>query len=95
VSDEILTERRGRVLVITINRPDARNAVNLAVGQGLADAVDELDESAELSAAVITDAGGNFCEGMDMKAKEGAIAFAEKRKPNWTGTKEPAPWTSG
>jgi len=43
VSEEILTERRGRVLVITINRPEARNAVNLAVSQGLADAVDELD----------------------------------------------------
>jgi enoyl-CoA hydratase len=38
VSDEIATERRGRVLVITINRPDARNAVNLAVSQGLAKA---------------------------------------------------------
>jgi len=68
VSDEILTERRGRVLVITINRPESRNAVNLAVSQGLADAVDELDESAELSAAVITGAGGNFCAGMDLKA---------------------------
>jgi enoyl-CoA hydratase len=68
VSDEILTERRGRVLVITINRPESRNAVNLAVSQGLADAVDELDDSAELSAAVITGAGGNFCAGMDLKA---------------------------
>lgn len=68
VSDEILTERRGRVLVITINRPESRNAVNLAVSQGLADAVDELDESADLSAAVITGAGGNFCAGMDLKA---------------------------
>ena len=64
VSDEILTERHGRVLVITINRPDARNAVNLAVGQGLADAVDELDEDADLSVAVITGAGGNFCSRM-------------------------------
>ena len=54
MSDEILTERRGRVRVITINRPASRNEVNLAVSQGLADAVDELDESAELSAAVIT-----------------------------------------
>lgn len=68
VSDEILTERRGRVLVITINRPESRNAVNLAVSQGLADAVDDLDESADLSAAVITGAGGNFCAGMDLKA---------------------------
>lgn len=68
MSDEILTERRGRVLVITINRPDARNAVNLAVSQGLADAVDELDEDADLSVAVVTGAGGNFCAGMDLKA---------------------------
>jgi len=68
VSDEILTERRGRVLVITINRPESRNVVNLAVSKGLADAVDELDDSADLSVAVITGAGGNFCAGMDLKA---------------------------
>jgi enoyl-CoA hydratase len=52
VSDEILTERQGRTLVITINRPESRNAVHLAVSQGVADAVDELDENPELSAAV-------------------------------------------
>ncbi|MDT5053870.1 MAG: enoyl-CoA hydratase [Mycobacterium sp.] len=68
MSDEILTVRHGRVLVITINRPESRNAVNLAVSQGLADAVDELDENADLSVAVITGAGGNFCAGMDLKA---------------------------
>jgi enoyl-CoA hydratase len=42
--------------------------VNLAVSQGLADAVDELDEDDGLSAAVLTGAGGNFCAGMDLKA---------------------------
>ncbi|MFI2336606.1 crotonase/enoyl-CoA hydratase family protein [Nocardia rhamnosiphila] len=68
MSDEVLVERRGRTLVITINRPDARNAVNLAVSQGLADAMDELDDSAELSVAVLTGSGGNFCAGMDLKA---------------------------
>ncbi|WP_433520401.1 crotonase/enoyl-CoA hydratase family protein [Nocardia pseudovaccinii] len=68
MSDEVLRERRGRTLVITINRPDARNAINTAVSQGLADAVDELDESPELSVAVVTGAGGNFCAGMDLKA---------------------------
>ena len=68
MSDEILTERQGRILVITINRPESRNAVNLAVSQGLADAVDELDENPELSVAVLTGAGGNFCAGMDLKA---------------------------
>ena len=68
MSDEVLVERRGRTLVITINRPDARNAVNLAVSQGLADAMDELDDSPELSVAVLTGRGGSFCAGMDLKA---------------------------
>lgn len=68
MSDEVLRERRGRTLVITINRPNARNAINLAVSQGLADAVDELDASPELSVAVLTGSGGNFCAGMDLKA---------------------------
>ncbi|MGW0181640.1 crotonase/enoyl-CoA hydratase family protein [Nocardia sp. NPDC003345] len=68
MSDEVLVERRGRTLVITINRPDARNAVNLAVSRGLAGAMDELDDSPELSVAVLTGSGGNFCAGMDLKA---------------------------
>ena len=66
--EEILRERHGRVLVITINRPESRNALNLAVSHGLADAVDELDGTPELSVAVLTGAGGNFCAGMDLKA---------------------------
>jgi enoyl-CoA hydratase len=68
VSDEILVERRGAVQVITINRPEARNAVNAAVSTGVAAAVDELDESDELWAGVLTGAGGTFSSGMDLKA---------------------------
>jgi enoyl-CoA hydratase len=68
VADEILTERHGRTLVISINRPEARNAFNTAVSQGLADAMDELDATTELSVAIVTGAGGNFCAGMDLKA---------------------------
>ncbi|TQF65580.1 crotonase/enoyl-CoA hydratase family protein [Rhodococcus spelaei] len=68
MSDEVLLERRGRILVITINRPDARNAINSAVSHALAAAVDELDADADLSLAVLTGAGGNFCAGMDLKA---------------------------
>ena len=68
MSDEVLLERQGRTLIITINRPEARNAFNLAVAQGLADAVDELDDTPELSVAIITGAGGNFCAGMDLSA---------------------------
>lgn len=66
--DEVLTERRGRALIITINRPEARNAFNLAVARGLADAMDELDGNPELSVSIITGADGNFCAGMDLKA---------------------------
>jgi enoyl-CoA hydratase len=67
-SDAVLRERRERVLVITINRPDQRNAVNAAVAEGIAAALDELDDDAELSIGVITGAGKGFCAGMDLKA---------------------------
>jgi enoyl-CoA hydratase len=68
VPDEVLVERRGAVQVITINRPDARNALDRAVAEGVAAAVDELDASDELRAGVLTGAGGTFSSGMDLKA---------------------------
>jgi enoyl-CoA hydratase len=68
VSDEVLVERRGAVQVITINRPGAKNALNLGVAQGIAAAVDELDASDELRVGVLTGAGGVFSAGMDLKA---------------------------
>jgi enoyl-CoA hydratase len=67
-SAAVLTEHRDRVLVITINRPDQRNAVNAAVAQGIAAALDELDATQELSIGVMTGAGKGFCAGMDLKA---------------------------
>jgi enoyl-CoA hydratase len=68
MSDEVLVERRGAVQVITINRPQARNALNGAVAAGIRDAVDELDGDADLRAGVLTGAGGTFSAGMDLKA---------------------------
>ncbi len=64
----VLTERRERVLLITINRPDQRNAVNAAVAKGIAAAMDELDDTPELSVGILTGAGKGFCAGMDLKA---------------------------
>jgi enoyl-CoA hydratase len=64
----VLTERRGRVLLITLNRPDARNAVDAALAQGVAAALEELDGDGELQVGVITGAGKGFCAGMDLKA---------------------------
>jgi enoyl-CoA hydratase/carnithine racemase len=67
VQDEVLVERRGAVQIITINRPQAKNALNEAVGKAVAAAVDELDESDGLWAGVLTGAGGTFSAGMDLK----------------------------
>jgi len=64
----VLTERRDGVLLITLNRPDQRNAVNGALAAGLAAAAEELDETGELSVGVLTGAGKGFCAGMDLKA---------------------------
>jgi enoyl-CoA hydratase len=65
---EVLSERRGGVLLITLNRPEVRNAVNAAVAAGVAGALDELDEDDSLSVGVLTGAGGFFCAGMDLGA---------------------------
>src|SRR5205085_12463637 len=64
----VLSERRERVLVITINRPDQRNAVNAAVANGIASALDALDADPELTVGVLAGAGKGFCAGMDLKA---------------------------
>ncbi|HZI91246.1 MAG TPA: crotonase/enoyl-CoA hydratase family protein [Thermoleophilaceae bacterium] len=76
----VLTERRGRTLLITLNRPDARNAVNAALAQGVAAALDELDAEDELSVGVLTGAGKGFSAGMDLKAfVAGESAWVEGR----------------
>ncbi len=64
----VLSERRDAVLIITLNRPEARNAVNSALAHGLALALDELDATPELHVGVLAGADGGFCAGMDLKA---------------------------
>ena len=59
---------RDRVALITLNRPEARNAVNRAVSYGVCEALDEMDRNPNLRAGILTGAGGNFCSGMDLKA---------------------------
>src|SRR5690242_12000898 len=74
----LITERRERVLLIRLNRPDARNAVNLAMAEAMSAALDELDGTDELSLGVITGEGKGFSSGMDLKA------FATGERP-WAG----------
>jgi enoyl-CoA hydratase len=63
----VVTAEQG-VMVITLNRPHAKNAVTLAVAEGVAAALDELDARDDLAVGIITGAGGTFCAGMDLKA---------------------------
>ena len=64
----VLTERLDRVLVITLNRPKAMNAINGDLSNGLWSAIQELNEDPGLTAGVLTGAGRGFCAGMDLKA---------------------------
>jgi enoyl-CoA hydratase len=66
--EAILTETRAGVLIITINRPEARNAVNGGVATGMAAALDRLDAEDDLRVGIVTGAGGYFSAGMDLKA---------------------------
>jgi enoyl-CoA hydratase len=67
-SEPVLAERRGNVLLITLNRPEVRNSVNAALAAGVGGALDELDADDGLSAGVLTGAGGFFSAGMDLGA---------------------------
>lgn len=64
----LTTETRGATLVVTINRPQARNAINRAVAESIAAALDRLDEDPGLSAGVLTGVAPGFSSGMDLKA---------------------------
>jgi enoyl-CoA hydratase len=64
----ILTEIDGPVFIVTINRPERRNAVDRATAEALSDAFRAFDADKDLSVAILTGAGGNFCAGADLKA---------------------------
>ena len=60
-------ERRGRCGVITINRPEARNAVNAAVAAGIEEGIDRIESDDELWVGILTGAAPVFCAGADLK----------------------------
>lgn len=68
MSEEVRVAVADGVMTVTINRPAAKNAVNLAVARGIAEAMIELDSNDAIHAAILTGAGGTFCSGMDLKA---------------------------
>lgn len=75
----VLTEFSDGVAVFTLNRPEAKNAVDLEVSKALAAAIDEFEARADLIIGILTGAGGTFCAGMDLKA------FARGERPSIPG----------
>ena len=67
-TDHCLVERRGPVMVVTLNRPEAKNSFSPAMLAGMADAWEAIDADDGIRAAVITGAGGDFSTGMDLKS---------------------------
>ena len=77
---EILTEIRGGILIVTLNRPEAKNAANRALSEQMAAAMDMLDSDPVLRVGIITGAGGTFCSGMDLKGfLSGELPFVAGR----------------
>lgn len=68
MSHTVTTEREGHVLVITVCRPEMRNAIDRATSQAIAQAMDVLDSDSNLTVGILTGAGAHFCSGMDLKA---------------------------
>jgi enoyl-CoA hydratase len=64
---EVLTEVEDGVLIVTINRPEAKNAMTRAAAEAIAAAMDRLDAEDDLRVGILTGAGGTFCSGMDLK----------------------------
>lgn len=77
--EPVLTEVVDGVLVVSINRPEARNAINTATAEAIGAAMDRLDGDASLVSGIITGVGGTFCAGMDLKA------FLAGEKPSIPG----------
>ena len=65
--EELIVDQQDGILVLTFNRPEAKNAMTLALTLAMVDALDHLDADPALRVAVVTGAGGTFCSGMDLK----------------------------
>ena len=88
-SNIVLTQRDGDVLIVKLNRPEVRNAVDTATASALADAFESFDRDDSLSVAVLTGAGGTFCAGFDLReVAKGGRRLTEKETqgpmgPTW------------
>lgn len=87
---QLLTERRGHVLVVTMNRPEARNALSSAMLRGMEEAWDLVDSDPEIRACVLTGAGGFFCAGADLKSMNDKAPGDKFAEGGWDLARLPA-----
>ena len=88
MSDEVLLEEADGILTVTINRPAAKNAINRAVAEGIAAAMDKLDSTPSLRVGILTGAGGVFCSGWISRP------FWVGISPLWKGAASVASWSA-
>ncbi len=81
-TEHLTFERRGATAIVTMNRPEAKNALSLPMLVGMVDAWAEIDGNDEIRCAVLTGAGGTFCSGMDLKSMSGPESekYADRMK---------------
>lgn len=68
MSNEVNVAVDGGIMTVTLDRPEARNAMNKAAAEQIAAAMDELDSNDSIRVAILTGANNTFCSGMDLKA---------------------------
>jgi enoyl-CoA hydratase len=90
-ANDALVETRDGIMIITINRPEAKNAMNKAASELIAAALDRLDADNDLRVGILTGAGGTFCSGMDLKGfLRGETPFVSGRGFGGLTQKSPA-----
>lgn len=88
--NHLLTEKRGHVLVVTMNRPEARNALSGPMMRGMEEAWDRVDADPDIRACILTGAGGYFCAGADLKAMDEKAPGDKFAEGGWDLTRLPA-----
>src|SRR6202041_2214689 len=78
-TEHLTFAREGATAIVTMNRPEAKNALSLPMLVGMADAWEEIDNNDDIRCAVLTGAGGTFCSGMDLKSM--SAPEAEQYRP--------------
>jgi enoyl-CoA hydratase len=92
----VLTERQGHLLIVTLNRPERKNAINGEMLVRMLDAFIEADTNPDIRAIVLTGAGGDFCSGADLKemagGHQGDVAPGEIDVPARLAADPDLPW---